>query len=80
MGRDDSTEHKGRLEQMLAKLKGHDFRITPQRLAILEILSASKDHPSAEQIYEKVKTDFPTTSLATVYKTIESVHDRRSSH
>ncbi len=59
-----------RLEQMLAKLRSNDFRITPQRLAVLRILSLSEDHPSAEQIHEKVKIDFPTTSLATVYKTI----------
>lgn len=70
MGRNDSTERKDRLEQMLAKLKSHDFRITPQRLAVLRILSASEDHPSAEAIYRKVKTEFPTTSLATIYKTI----------
>ena len=36
----------------------------------LGILSASEDHPTAEQIFEKVKTAFPTTSLATIYKTI----------
>lgn len=59
-----------RMEQMLAKLRSRDFRITPQRLAVLRILSSSSDHPSAEQIYEKVKTEFPTTSLATIYKTI----------
>jgi len=37
---------------------------------VLRILSASEDHPTAEQIFEKVKTEFPTTSLATIYKTI----------
>lgn len=55
---------------MLDKLRSLDFRITPQRLAVLRILSASEDHPTAEQIFEKVKTEFPTTSLATIYKTI----------
>jgi Fur family peroxide stress response transcriptional regulator len=59
-----------RLEQMLAKLKAHNFRITPQRLAVFKILAASVDHPSVEQIYEQVKAAFPTTSLATIYKTI----------
>jgi Fur family peroxide stress response transcriptional regulator len=59
-----------RLEQMLAKLKAHNFRITPQRLAVLKILAASVDHPSVERIYEQVKAAFPTTSLATIYKTI----------
>jgi Fur family peroxide stress response transcriptional regulator len=59
-----------RTEKMLGKLKERDFRITPQRLAVLKILAASDGHPSVDRIYEQVKTDFPTTSLATVYKTL----------
>ncbi len=55
---------------MLAKLRERDFRITPQRLAILKILAASRRHPSVDEIYQEVRTEFPTTSLATVYKTI----------
>ena len=53
---------------MLAKLKAHAFRITPQRLAVLKVLAESEGHPTVEQIHEKVKKDFPTTSLATIYK------------
>ncbi len=59
-----------RLDQMVKKLREHRYRITPQRLAILRILAASAGHPSVEKIYQKVKQDFPTTSLATVYKTL----------
>jgi len=59
-----------RLETMLAKLKEKEMRITPQRLAVLKILSESCEHPSVERIYEQVRGDFPTTSLATIYKTI----------
>jgi len=66
----DSIEPQKRVEEMLFKLKSRDFRITPQRLAILSILAASDGHPSVEEIYREVKTEFPTTSLATVYKTI----------
>ena len=60
----------GRLDQILAKLKQRDFRITPQRLAVLRILASSNGHPSVDKIFEQVKRDFPTTSLATVYKTV----------
>ena len=70
MALDAASSHQDRFEQMLARLKSRDFRITPQRLAVLRILADSEDHPSAEQIHEKVKNQFPTTSLATVYKTI----------
>ena len=59
-----------RLDQMISKLREHEHRITPQRIAILKILAKSKAHPGVESIYEQVKPDFPTTSLATVYKTV----------
>lgn len=59
-----------RLQQMISALKAHNFRLTPQRLAVLQILAASKDHPSVEQTFEEVRKNFPTTSLATIYKTI----------
>lgn len=55
---------------MLSKLKSLDFRITPQRVALLRILDAGKDRPGAEQVFEHAKTEFPTVSLATIYKTI----------
>jgi Fur family peroxide stress response transcriptional regulator len=66
----DSIEPQKRVEEMLSKLKSRDFRITPQRLAILNILAASEGHPSVDDIYKEVKVLFPTTSLATVYKTV----------
>ncbi|MDJ0669175.1 MAG: transcriptional repressor [Desulfobacterales bacterium] len=59
-----------RLHQMLAKLKEHDFRLTPQRLAVLKVLAASEGHPTVEGIYETVRAEFPTTSIATIYKTV----------
>lgn len=59
-----------RLDQMLAKLKDRNFRLTPQRLAVLEILANSAEHPTVAQIHAEVLRRFPTTSLATVYKTV----------
>jgi Fur family peroxide stress response transcriptional regulator len=64
------ADSQSRLNQMLDKLKTRDFRITPQRLAILKILAKSDGHPSVERIHEQVKENFPTTSLATIYKTV----------
>jgi Fur family transcriptional regulator, peroxide stress response regulator len=63
-------QKEDRLSQMLAKLKGRDFRLTPQRLAIIKILAASEDHPSVDDIFREVRSKFPTTSVATVYKTV----------
>ena len=64
------TDPQNRLESMLTKLKEHKFRVTPQRITVLKILALSDGHPSVEQLFEQVKRDFPTTSLATVYKTV----------
>jgi Fur family transcriptional regulator, peroxide stress response regulator len=59
-----------RMAQIVTKLRARGHRITPQRLAILRMLVESHGHPSVEDIFDKVKVSFPTTSLATVYKTI----------
>ena len=47
------------------------MRMTPQRVAILRILSDDPSHPPAERIFEEIEQTFPTTSLATVYKTLD---------
>ena len=65
-----TPEAQTRIDAMLAKLKSRDFRITPQRYAVLRILASSEEHPSVAEIYEAVRVEFPTTSLATVYKTV----------
>jgi Fur family peroxide stress response transcriptional regulator len=59
-----------RFEDILIKLREREFRITPQRIAILQAFLNSDEHPSVEQVYEQVRATFPTTSLATVYKTV----------
>ena len=64
-----------RLEQMIRRLREKRGRLTPQRLAMLKIIAKSEEHPSAEQIYDQIKSDFPTTSLATIYKTISLLKD-----
>ena len=64
-----------RTEMILDKLKEKGHRITPQRLVILRTLVESQNHPSVEDIFAKVRVHFPTTSLATVYKTISVIKE-----
>jgi Fur family transcriptional regulator, peroxide stress response regulator len=59
-----------RLDEMLSRLRERGGRITPQRMAVLRILAESQGHPSVDRIYQQVRESFPTTSLATVYKTV----------
>lgn len=53
------------------KYKDLGFKLTPQRLAILDYLEGNRRHPSAEDIYRQVSKKFPHMSLATVYNTLE---------
>lgn len=57
-------------QHVIAKLRHGGYKITPQRLAICKLILSSKDHPTAEQIYQKILRKFPTISLATVYQTL----------
>ncbi len=64
-----------RLEQIIKAVRDKGHRLTPQRLAMLRIIAESAGHPSVEQIYALIKADFPTTSLATIYKTLSLLKD-----
>lgn len=54
-------------------LRSRGHKVTPQRLAIYELLSETKAHPSVETIYENLKDRFPAMSLATVYKNLQAL-------
>lgn len=56
--------------EIIALLKENGLKATPQRLAICRLVISSKEHPTADMIFNKVKRDYPSISHATVYKTI----------
>jgi Fur family peroxide stress response transcriptional regulator len=56
-------------------LRKEGYKATPQRIAICRYVLKSRDHPSAQQIYDEVKKIHPTVSLATVYKTLGVLKD-----
>ncbi len=60
-----------RYDHLLTRLRRDGFRLTPQRMAVLRVLADDTGHPTVEQVYDRVRTDYPTTSLATIYKTID---------
>lgn len=64
------TTSQVRFDELVLKLRERQWRMTPQRLALLRILASSADHPSAAQIYDRLRAQFPTTSLGTVYRTL----------
>lgn len=68
---------KAQINQLMSSLRKEGFRITPQRIAIVEYIMNTEEHPSAEQIYQIIKKDYPTVSLSTVYKTLDLLRKKR---
>jgi len=64
------ADPKERYTQIIDRLREYDHKLTPQRLAIARILSSSNGHPSVEKIHQLLHDDFPTMSLATVYRNV----------
>ena len=54
-------------------LKQRNLKVTPQRAAILEYVMNSHSHPTADMIYSDLIKVYPSMSLATVYKTLDTL-------
>ncbi len=63
------------VEKLTDTLKNNRLKITPQRLMIFKVLENNTSHPSAEEIYKKVKKVYPSVSFTTIYKTLETLRD-----
>lgn len=57
---------------MLFKKEG--IKLTPQRRIIIKTLEGNQAHPTATQIYKRVKKKVPELTLATVYNTLEMLN------
>lgn len=55
------------------RLADSGLRATPQREVVYNVLLSKRDHPTADEVYARVKADLPTISLATVYNCLETL-------
>lgn len=61
------------MDTITAIFKEKKLKLTPQRLAVYKYLMSTREHPSAENIYKGIQADYPTMSLATVYKALKTL-------
>lgn len=54
----------------LSRLRSQGYRLTPQRLAILELLKEADGHLTPAEIYKQVSQKLPGLTEATVYRTL----------
>jgi Fe2+ or Zn2+ uptake regulation protein len=58
-----------------ARLREAELRLTPQRFAVLEYLTRAPGHPTADQIAAEINRRFPRASRATVYNALKALRD-----
>ena len=51
------------------------LKMTPQRRQILDVFLAEEGHLTSEELYQKVKADYPGIGQATVYRTLKLLAD-----
>ena len=63
------------LDDFRARCADAGLAATHQRFVIYRTLVESKDHPSPELVYDRVREEIPSISQATVYKNIHTFVD-----
>lgn len=54
-------------------LERNGQRFTEQRAAVFRFLSVTRIHPTADEVFTAVRAEIPDISLATVYKSLETL-------
>ena len=62
------------LDPELARaLRAAQFKLTPQRMLIINALRAIGGHATAAQVHEHVRRDYPHLDVSTVYRTLTTL-------
>ncbi len=56
---------------MSSRLSERGYRLTPQRLMVVQAVEAADSHISAEEIYLQIRAIYPHMNISTVYRTLE---------
>ena len=57
--------------KLIASLREKGYKLTPQRLEIIKLLSNDRSHPGARDILHKLKNSAPGISMSTIYYTLD---------
>lgn len=55
------------------RLTDSGLRPTPQREVVFRVILEKRDHPTADELFARVKSQMPSISLATVYNCLETL-------
>jgi Fur family peroxide stress response transcriptional regulator len=60
------------MSQTAAQLHRVGLKATGPRILILEMLERDRSHPTAEQLYDRLRQTYPSLSMSTVYQTLDT--------
>ena len=63
------------LDIFIKKCKKHGLKITPQRCVVYKEIYGADNHPSAEEVYKSIHTEYPNISYDTVNRTLLTFAD-----
>jgi len=63
-------------ERALQELRRRGYRLTPQRLKLLEVLEElGPGHPTMGELLERIHEEFPTVSFSTLYSNLQKLRE-----
>ena len=63
------------MNDFIALLKAKELKATPQRISVLKELD-KKMHPTIDDLYESLRQENPSMSMATVYKNLATLKEK----
>ena len=58
-------------ESAITRLRAAGYRMTPQRLSVLDIVARRSGHIGADEVWNLAKAQHPYVDLATIYRTLQ---------
>jgi len=59
-------------KNITGKIVKAGLKVTPQRMAVLEAVTELRNHPTAENVIDFIKANYPNIATGTVYKALET--------
>jgi Fur family peroxide stress response transcriptional regulator len=67
------VDSAARLKRLRIRAAERGLRMTPQRDVLLRLLSQTRTHPTADELFRKVRRQLPSVSHATVYRNLQEL-------
>ncbi len=64
------ANQNGQLDKFFEICRQHNLKITPQRTSVYLAVMNAENHPSADDIFQIVKHEYPNITFDTVYRTL----------